>query len=154
MWTSKSKYGATIQTAVDYAMKQNPEDEEVSDLIPHVAAVAAAYGDPKGKYKAFLQKNKSNYQSQSFWFYDQTAALPNSPAASKNKRDIDDALSQGTNETLVSAESLAAAVEGGIIPFECPAAFAVDPQVAVEDGLFVTCDQLAPYYKLPVLSDM
>ncbi|KAK7694544.1 hypothetical protein QCA50_001730 [Cerrena zonata] len=156
VWTSKSKYGATIQTAVDYAMKQDPDGEEVSDLIAHVAAVAAAYGDPKGKYKAFLQKNKSNYQSQSFWFYDQTDALPNSPAAaSKHKRDAGDALTQGTNDTMVGAEGMVASMEG-IIPFECPTVFANDAekQVEIEDGLFVTCDQLAPYYKLPVLSDM
>lgn len=136
-------------------MKQNPEDEEVSDLIAHVAAVAAAYGDPQGKYKAFLQKNKSNYQAQSFWFYDQTEALPNSPAATKHKRDEVEGLATGTNNTMVGAEGLVASVEGGIVPFECPTAFANDQkQVEIEDGLFVTCDQLAPYYKLPVLSDM
>ena len=135
-------------------MKQDPEDEEVSDLIAHVAAVAAAYGDPNGKYKAFLQKNRKDYQTQSFWFYDQTDALPNSPAASKHKRDLVNALAEGTNMTMVGAEGLVASVEGGIIPFECPDVFASATQVEIEDGLFVTCDQLAPYYNIPVVSDM
>ena len=80
-------------------MKQDPEDEEVSDLIAHVAAVAAAYGDPNGKYKAFLQKNRKDYQTQSFWFYDQTDALPNSPAASKHKRDLVDRKSTRLNSS-------------------------------------------------------
>lgn len=62
-------------------MNLNPKGEDVAEILPHVAAIAAAYGDPKGKYAAFLKKWMSNYQSNSFWLYDQTKALPNSPAA-------------------------------------------------------------------------
>ena len=35
-------------------MGLDPKKEQVSDIFPHVAAVAAAYGDPTGKYQAFL----------------------------------------------------------------------------------------------------
>jgi hypothetical protein len=77
----KSKYGATIQTALDYTMRLNPETEDVLEILPHVAAVAAAYGDPKGLYADFMRKTMSDYQSKSFWLYDQTDALPSSPAA-------------------------------------------------------------------------
>ena len=42
LWTAKSKYGATIQTALDFTMNVNPKGEDISDIIPHVAAVAAA----------------------------------------------------------------------------------------------------------------
>jgi hypothetical protein len=77
----KSKYGATIQTALDYTMRLNPKAEDVLEIMPHVAAVAAAYGDPKGLYADFMTKTMIDYQSKSFWLYDQTGALPSSPAA-------------------------------------------------------------------------
>ncbi len=129
-WTAKSKYGATIQTALDYAMAQDPKSEDVSDIFPHVAAVAAAYGDPKGKYQNFLRSKFSGYQSAPFYFYDQTEALPNSPAAAgKQKRDDD----------LPDADPIA---------FACPAGFDEDSRVEIEDGLYVTCDELKPFYEL------
>ena len=81
LWDAKSKYGATIQTALDYTMALDPKEEPQVEIVPHVASVAAAYGDPNGKYATFMKKVLSNYQSKSFWFYDQTAALPSSPAA-------------------------------------------------------------------------
>jgi hypothetical protein len=81
LWAIKSKYGATIQTALDYTMRLNPKTEDVFEILPHVAAVAAAYGDPKGQYADFMKKTMSDYQSKSFWLYDQTGALPSSPAA-------------------------------------------------------------------------
>ncbi|CAL1696059.1 unnamed protein product [Somion occarium] len=156
VWTTKSKYGATIQTALDYAMAQDPDGEDVTDILPHVAAVAAAYGDPKGKYNAFLKKQNSNYKSESYWFYDQTAALPNSPAAGKQKRAIDgneDVPTSSANDTSKAAGDTVAS-ETKIIPFECPDVFSDAKKVEIEDGLFVTCDELAPYYKLPALSDI
>ena len=42
MWTTKSKYGATIQTALNYVMGIDPKHEDMGDIFPHVAAVAAA----------------------------------------------------------------------------------------------------------------
>ena len=38
-----SKYGRTIQDAVNFAMNVKPGKEDVEELLPHVAAVAAAY---------------------------------------------------------------------------------------------------------------
>jgi hypothetical protein len=81
LWSAKSKYGATIQTALDFIMSLDPKGEDVKEVVPHVASIAAAYGDPSGKYSMFMENVMSDYQSQPFWFYDQTAALPNSPAA-------------------------------------------------------------------------
>ena len=80
-WTAKSKYGATIQTALDYTMALDPKGELQVEIVPHVASIAAAYGDLNGKYTTFMKKVLSDYRSRSFWFYDQTTALPNSPAA-------------------------------------------------------------------------
>jgi hypothetical protein len=67
-------------------MRLNPKTENVFEILPHVASIAAAYGDPKGKYAAFMKKTMSDYQSKSFWLYDQTAALLSSPAAQNVKR--------------------------------------------------------------------
>lgn len=177
LWTAKSKYGATIQTAVDYTMGVNPKGEDISDIFPHVAAAAAAYGDPKGKYSAFLQKNAPNYKSQPFWFYDQSAALPNSPAGKTKRSDEGDdyqsadysstasvpassdvSMPQRTSSapqgTPTNADNSTApiGVAGASVPFECPAVFKDATTTELEDGLFVTCDQLKPFYeiKLPV----
>ncbi|EIW87469.1 hypothetical protein CONPUDRAFT_34137, partial [Coniophora puteana RWD-64-598 SS2] len=134
-WTTKSKYGTTIQDALDYTMKLNPKTEKIDDIFPHVASVAAAYGDPGGKYEAFLRQHDASYQSQPFWYYDQTAALPNSPAAqssASHRRQAPGACSEGTDEA----------------DFSCPEIFSVEPQVEIADGIFVTCDDLKPLYEL------
>ncbi|GJE86013.1 chondroitin AC/alginate lyase-like protein [Phanerochaete sordida] len=153
-WTAKSKYGATIQTALDYTMSVNPKGEDISDIFPHVAAVAAAYGDPQGKYAAFLQKHNSNYQTQPYWFYDQSAALPNSPAGKGRKRsDGGDGALRETGQdpsadTMTYVDPIVpAASQDSTIPFECPAVFENAPAVELEDGLYVTCDQLKPFFQ-------
>lgn len=152
-WTAKSRYGATIQTALDYAIAQKPGSEDVDDIIPHVAAVAAAYGDPKDKYKSFLQSKGSNYKSETWYFYDQTAALSSSPAAGKTKRSDD-------GEVSVQGWPTVAQLDEGLgtdslspfshVPFVCPEVFGTSPNstVELEDGLFVTCDQLRPLYEI------
>ncbi|TFK57338.1 chondroitin AC/alginate lyase [Heliocybe sulcata] len=203
-WRAKSKYGATIQTAVDYAMAQNPKGEDITELAPHVAAVAAAYGDPTGKYGSFLRRTMPDYQSQSFWFYDQPQALPNSPASrlkshaaahrdqsilwqifglpefgqpdasspaappnASNGNDTDPSSSPstpspsgplmdgtGSSPSMGGAGSPSSSTTGGSsddgpAPFVCPAVFALGQQVEIDDGVFVTCDQLRPFYELP-----
>ena len=45
-------------------------------MLPHVAAVAAVYGDPGGKYAAFLSKTTNGkYKAQSYFFYNQPDAF-------------------------------------------------------------------------------
>ncbi|CCM00920.1 uncharacterized protein FIBRA_02966 [Fibroporia radiculosa] len=153
LWTAKSKYGATIQTALDYVMGLDPKGEDVSDIFPHVAAVAAAYGDPKGKYAAFLEKQISTYKNTPFWFYDQSSAIPNSPAAqSTHKRqvdELDDNLDRTTSFVARPEEMVLDVVnEVAQIPFECPAAFANAPAIEVDDDIWVTCAELKPLYEI------
>jgi hypothetical protein len=84
MWSARSDDGATIQTAVDYAMTLDAGDEDVTELAPHVAAVAAAYGDPTGKYARWLadENNSGDPDAiQSWRFYDSADALYSSPSA-------------------------------------------------------------------------
>lgn len=129
LWSTRSKYGATIQTAVDYAIKTKPDDEDVHELVPHVASVAAAYGDPDGKYAAFMSKTMEDYESKPFWFYDQTQALPNSPAARKTKRRQDNV------------------VFGPVIEFSCPMVFDKSDKVELDMGVYTTCNELRAFYE-------
>ena len=130
--------------------------EALSDIFPHVAAVAAAYGDPKGKYLAFLQNNVNNYKAQPFWFYDQSSALPHSPAG-KTKRN--DELGTPNKVGRDSPPNAVTPIGGAdhaldatsVIPFECPAVFDDAPAVELEDGLFVTCDELRPFFEISPL---
>lgn len=157
-WTAKSKYGATIQTALDYVMGLDPGSEDISDIFPHVASVAAAYGDPKGAYAAFLQKHDSDYESEPFWFSDQTAALPNSPAASgKNKRSALPLAEAGQWRDLADAPAGAVSAVGDAfgafslaqkIPFSCPAVFDDATETELDDGVYVTCNQVRSYYEI------
>ncbi|KAL0950992.1 hypothetical protein HGRIS_007737 [Hohenbuehelia grisea] len=129
LWSAKSKYGATIQTAVDFLMRTNPKNEVQAEVLPHVAAVAAAYGDPTGKYAAFMRKLRPDYQRQPFWFYDQGAALPNSPASRRNTK-------RGT----------IAVDRAPLVAFECPPIFHNTKSVALDNGVFVTCEELRPFF--------
>jgi hypothetical protein len=149
-------------------MQVDPGSESVSNIIPHVAAAAAAYGDPGSKYTAFLQKHDSGYKSERFWLYDQTSALKMAPAT-QQKRELDngpkhqpsvrwtkrdqpettpapsddvadgvDSQSPGKNNT----------ISGNEITFKCPAVFNEVTEVELDNGLFVTCDQLKQFYVL------
>ncbi|KAJ7275236.1 alginate lyase-domain-containing protein [Mycena haematopus] len=139
-WTVKSKYGATIQTALDYAMKQDPKHEDVTEIFPHVAAVAAAYGDPSGKYAAFLKKMDSQYENKPYWYYDQPDAFPQGSRAQKSRRE-----DPGARDISLANP----------VPFECPcfelptgACEAINGTEAVvlDDGVYATCDELEPFY--------
>ena len=134
-------------------MSQNPGKELVSDIIPHVAAVAAAYGDPSGKYSAFLKTNDPDHATQPFWYYDQTGAVPHSPAARNHKRSLGaDALAtreDGKNGTVTAEEK----GQPPQVPFVCPAVFDDAKETELEDGLFVSCDELKPFYGISHLVD-
>ncbi|KAI0068276.1 chondroitin AC/alginate lyase [Artomyces pyxidatus] len=164
-WTAKSKYGASIQTAVNYLMTVDPRGEDPLDAVPHVAAVAAAYGDPSGKYMAYLQRVQSTYRSRPYWFYDQPAALPSSPAGRRLHVAAEEASgtafdgvldfpATAVNNSTTTGEPDSAGVsaddEGRSIPipFECPAVFEGEEAVEIDDDLFVTCEELRPLYEL------
>lgn len=172
LWKSKSKYGATIQTALDYTMNLNPKTEDVLEIVPHVASVAAAYGDPKGKYAAFMTKVLSNYKNKSFWLYDQTAALPSSPAAQTTRQRLETWVEHHSKYImktvssmrlrvccLTGADGSTANFSAGVaqevqpIAFSCPAVFDLAAEVEIDNGIFVTCDELKPFYEIPIPGD-
>jgi hypothetical protein len=123
-WTAKSKYGATIQTAVDYTMGIDPKSEDVTELVPHIAATAAAYGDPTGKYAKFLERTIPNYQTRPFFFYDQAIALPASRM----------------NEHAERADTYT-----GTISFQC-AEVLKGGTAELDNDISVTCEELEPFY--------
>ena len=114
-------------------MTLNPGSEDGSLVYPHVAAVSAAYGDPTGNYAAFLRKNEPSYQSKPYYFYDQSAAIPASPGATKQSRRY----SRKRDGSIPTAPS---------VPFDCPAVFHNMVDVEIDNDLFVTCDELRPFY--------
>jgi hypothetical protein len=80
-WNKTTTKGGTIKDALDFAMTVQPGDETASELYPNVAAVAATYGDPDGKYAAFLAKADNTYPAQPYFFWDQPFTDSNLAAA-------------------------------------------------------------------------
>jgi hypothetical protein len=97
-WNKTTTNGGTIKNALDFAMTVSPGDETASELYPNVAAVAAKYGDPDGKYAAFLANADNTYPAQPYFFWDQplldsnlaaatpTATGASTPTPSSNKQ--------------------------------------------------------------------
>lgn len=70
-WNFTTTAGSTIQTALDFALTVSPGNETASELYPNVAAVASAYGDPTGKYAAFLKEREVLYPGEPYFLWDQ-----------------------------------------------------------------------------------
>ncbi|KAJ3883038.1 chondroitin AC/alginate lyase [Lentinula edodes] len=131
-WNTKTKYGATIKTAIDFTMGVKPGNENIEELVPHVAAAMAAYG-PSQAYTNFLSKESA--QNQPFWFYDQPSALLHAPAskAGSSKRST---VVWGRDDD---------GVTGPVDP-ACPPIFQEHERVEIDNGIFVTCQELLPAY--------
>jgi len=139
-------------------MGLDPGKEDIVDIFPHVEAVLAAYGDPSGKYAAFLTKKFSAYASATYYFYDQPEALDHSPASSSkaNKEILNitsphELLDEVSHPDAAKQPGEEPGDEGDALPtptisFECPAAFATGTEVQLDDGVYVTCDELKPFY--------
>ncbi|KAJ6464037.1 chondroitin AC/alginate lyase [Mycena sanguinolenta] len=84
-WNLTTKYGATIQDALNMVMTVNPntsgEGDAVAEIYPNIAAVASTYGDPDGKYVAFLQKAFPEYAWDADFLWDQPLAGSSASAA-------------------------------------------------------------------------
>ncbi|KAI5117626.1 hypothetical protein M0805_001269 [Coniferiporia weirii] len=157
-WTAKSKYGATIKDALDFVLKKGPGKEDVTDIFPHVAAVAAAYGDPDGTYTAYLKKTDKDFNVAPYYFYNQPGALTQAPSANtsngkeKGKRtEIVQQYLAGANESPTPTTSPTPTptdlpVATPTIPWDCPEVFMTATAVQLDDGVFVTCDELKVFY--------
>ncbi|KAG9033457.1 hypothetical protein FS837_002457 [Tulasnella sp. UAMH 9824] len=70
-WDTKTSAGANVQDAVDFAMTVQPDDEGPTEAYPNIAAIASHYGDPDGKYAAFLSGKEKTYPGQAWFFWNQ-----------------------------------------------------------------------------------
>lgn len=68
-WNRTTKAGVGIQKACDYAMTlpATGEEDYVKELFPPLAAVASVYGDPDGKYAAFLKSKDTAYPGSGYY---------------------------------------------------------------------------------------
>jgi hypothetical protein len=83
-WNTTTSQGATIRAAADFTMLQTPTaegDGPPSELYPSIAAVGAAYGDPDGKYAAFLANADDTYPAQPYFLFNQPFSDSNLAAA-------------------------------------------------------------------------
>jgi len=73
VWNKTTAQGATIQTALDFAMTipASRSGEEDGELYSIVADVAAIYGDPQGKYVAYLNAGEPTYATDAYFLWDQ-----------------------------------------------------------------------------------
>lgn len=51
------------------------ESAYVDELYPNVAAVTSVYGDPSGKYAAFLKRGEPNFMAEAYILWNQPFAL-------------------------------------------------------------------------------
>ncbi|KAF8208077.1 chondroitin AC/alginate lyase [Mycena galopus ATCC 62051] len=77
-WNITTKDGTTIQDALNFVMTVNyntsGEAGAIEEIYPNIAAVASEYGDPTGKYVAFLQKDFPDYAWDADFLWDQPLA--------------------------------------------------------------------------------
>lgn len=72
-WNKTTSAGATIKTALDFAMTTTTESStELQELYPDIAAVASEYGDPDHTYTKYLaSKENSQYVTDANFFWNQ-----------------------------------------------------------------------------------
>lgn len=70
-WNLKTTNGSTIQTALDFTLTTSPNNELASELYPNIAAVGSVYGDPDGKYAAYLKAKDNQYVAQAYFLWNQ-----------------------------------------------------------------------------------
>jgi hypothetical protein len=147
-WDFRTKYGATIQTAVDYLMTLDPGSERLEEALPHVAAAAAVYGDPHDKYAAYLKSGNQNYIKKPFWFYDQPGAITRGLNAQQGSHDgFTSAASHSQTPTPTNSEDPPEAQAANIDQNHPPSMFANGQLVELEEGLFVGWEDVREFYK-------
>lgn len=76
-WNVTTTQGATIKTANDFTMtvtlNATDGDGPIWELYTSIAAVAAAYGDPEGKYAAFMANADNQYPVEPYFLFNQVS---------------------------------------------------------------------------------
>lgn len=85
MWTARTKYNSTIQSAIDFTMRLDPKGEDAAEMVPHVLVAIAVYGDPKGTYQSWVKKTMPDYDTRIYHIYNQPGAFVASPVSAKQR---------------------------------------------------------------------
>jgi len=112
----------------------DPGEDDPTCVFPHVTAVAAAYGDPTGKYKRYMQQKQQksqNWAKERYYFFNQPQAFTMSPA--KN----------GKRALLETIEEEAPAH----VHADRPAPFQFVDQIELDKDIFLTWDTARPIYE-------
>lgn len=129
-------------------MTLDPGKEQVADALPHVAAVAAAYGDPKGKYAAYLKSGNKNYAKKPFWFYNQPGALMGGQAANHGQHQRDEPSPTTSNGASSTPSPRTQDIDAsGVDQDHPPVLFAEGRMVELEEGFFVDWDDVRQFYR-------
>ena len=112
----------------------DPGQDDPTCVFPHVTAVAAAYGDPTGKYKRYMQQKQQsgqNWAKEFYYFFNQPQAFAMSPAKT-GKRALNEAI-----EEEVPAH----------VHTDRPAPFQFVDQIELDKAIFLTWDAARPIYE-------
>ncbi|KAF8308903.1 chondroitin AC/alginate lyase [Clavulina sp. PMI_390] len=140
MWASQSRYRATIQDALDYVMQEPPGSESIQSLLPHVASVAVAYGDPHQTYANFIAMKDTGATHRTWWWHDVPGAFGPSNKLVHQRREAAAEIPTSKNATGVIWAP-------GEEPIR-PDVFGItgDDLVQLDDAVFVSWDDIRPYY--------
>lgn len=112
----------------------NPGKDDPTCVFPHVTAVAAAYGDPTGKYQRYMQQKQQNGQNQakeSYYLFNQPQAFAMSPAKTGKRTFLEE-------------------IEGEVpahVHADRPAPFQFVDQIELDKAIFLTWDTARTIYE-------
>lgn len=164
MWASRSRYGANIQDALDYVIQESPGGESLQSLLPHVAAVSVAYGDPNKAYAKFITNQDDGAPHRTWFWRDVPGAFgPNNKLPHQRRyhdNDFDDretsvshiprttrAPNMRRDDEIPTANATGVAWAPGEEPIR-PEIFGLngDDMVELDDGVFASWQDIRPYY--------
>lgn len=112
----------------------DPGQDDPTCVFPHVTAVAAAYGDPTGKYRRYMQQKQQkgqNWAKDSYYFFNQPQAFAMSPART-GKRAFREYIKEEAPPHIHA---------------DRPAPFQFVDQIELDGGIFLTWDTARPIYE-------
>ncbi|KAG9113181.1 hypothetical protein FRC07_007810 [Ceratobasidium sp. 392] len=121
-WNLPTKAGTTIKDACNYAMNftadQSNEQGYDAELYPNVAAVAAIYGDPDGKYAQWLAGRDQSYPGQPYFLWDQplsNSGLSGAPTQTGSAGSPGPTKAAGSNGAVRAEIGVGMAVIAGVV---------------------------------------
>ena len=161
MWASRSRYGANIQDALDYVMQERPGSESMQSLLPHIAAISVAYGDPSKAYAKFIADKDDGAPHRTWFWRDVPGAFGPNNKLPHQRRDHEDGLEPRVSgiactackhelrrgDEVPTANATGVAWAPGEEPIR-PNIFGLngDEEIELDDGVLVKWEDVRPYY--------